>query len=278
MKKGLKIFAIVLGVIMLFLIYYIGMIAKPNTVLNYNEIDTETDNMEFNMNAVIVKVENKLLYVVKTDDTDELITLAFTEDIGYEEYQEIEIYFDGIILESYPAQLGNVGKIEIIKDKSDLEIPEEILKFCYSSSDNVNVELLELTCNGIELNIIDSNNMEYNYSHNYKIYEKVKNENYPEEGYKIGETTENSTAGLSGTGLEYIWKEKDTISDILSKDTEIVQENDMQRKFDWTYLYGELESGEYEFVLGDDDSIGIKVPFKIDEDKNVSCDNVEFLY
>ena len=63
MKKGLKIFAIVLGVIMLFLIYYIGMIAKPNTVLNYNEIDTETDNMEFNMNAVIVKVENKLLYV-----------------------------------------------------------------------------------------------------------------------------------------------------------------------------------------------------------------------
>ena len=45
MKKGLKIFAIVLGVIMLFLIYYIGMIAKPNTVLNYNEIDTETDNM-----------------------------------------------------------------------------------------------------------------------------------------------------------------------------------------------------------------------------------------
>ncbi len=278
MKKGLKIFAIVLGVIMLFLIYYIGMIAKPNTVLNYNEIDTETDNMEFNMNAVIVKVENKLLYVVKTDDTDELITLAFTEDIGYEEYQEIEIYFDGIILESYPAQLGNVGKIEIIKDKSDLEIPEEILKFCYSSSDNVNVEILELTCNGIELNIIDSNNMEYNYSHNYKIYEKVKNENYPEEGYKIGETTENSTAGLSGTGLEYIWKEKDTISDILSKDTEIVQENDMQRKFDWTYLYGELESGEYEFVLGDDDSIGIKVPFKIDEDKNVSCDNVEFLY
>ena len=89
MKKGLKIFAIVLGVIMLFLIYYIGMIAKPNTVLNYNEIDTETDNMEFNMNAVIVKVENKLLYVVKTDDTDELITLAFTEDIGYEEYQVI---------------------------------------------------------------------------------------------------------------------------------------------------------------------------------------------
>ena len=278
MKKGLKIFAIVLGVIMLFLIYYIGMIAKPNTVLNYNEIDTETDNMEFNMNAVIVKVENKLLYVVKTDDTDELITLAFTEDIGYEEYQEIEIYFDGIILESYPAQLGNVGKIEIIKDKSDVEIPEEILKFCYSSSDNVNVEILELTCNGIELNIIDSNNMEYNYSHNYKIYEKVKNENYPEEGYKIGETTENSTAGLSGTGLEYIWKEKDTISDILSKDTEIVQENDMQRKFDWTYLNGELESGEYEFVLGDDNSIGIKVQFKIDEDKNVSCDNVEFLY
>lgn len=278
MKKELKIFIIVLSVFLLFLIYYIGMITKHSTVSNYNNINTKSDNMEFKMNAVIVKVENKMLYVVKTNATNELITIAFTEDIGYKEYQEIEIYFDGIILESYPAQLGNVGKIEIIKDKSDVEIPEEILKFCYSSSDNVNVEILELTCNGIELNIIDSNNMEYNYSHNYKIYEKVKNENYPEEGYKIGEDTENSTAGFSGTGLEYIWKEKDTISDILSKDTEIVQENDMQRKFDWTDLYGELENGEYEFVLGDDDSIGIKISFKIDEDKNVSYDNVQFLY
>lgn len=50
-------------------------------------------------------------------------------------------------------------------------------------------------------------------------------------------------------GLEYIWKEVDHVSDILSKDTEEEliyntpnTEVDKQyiRKFNWTKLYGEL--------------------------------------
>lgn len=58
---------------------------------------------------------------------------------------------------------------------------------------------------------------------------------------------------LPGTGVEYIWKEEDKISNILSKDTEetliynlpsITEEENYSvigRKFDWTKLYGKLE-------------------------------------
>lgn len=39
------------------------------------------------------------------------------------------------------------------------------------------------------------------------------------------------------------------------------------RKFDWTSLYGELERGDYEFVLSDDDSTttAIRIIFKVDD-------------
>lgn len=58
---------------------------------------------------------------------------------------------------------------------------------------------------------------------------------------------------LLGTGIEYIWKELDKISDISSEDTReelvynlpMMTENEhyivIGRKFDWTPLYGILE-------------------------------------
>ena len=82
---------------------------------------------------------------------------------------------------------------------------------------------------------------------------KVKNENYTGVGEQIGENTNNSTAGYTGTGTEYIWKELDKISDISSESTEetltynlpsIKEGEDYYlidgRKFNWTKLYGTL--------------------------------------
>ena len=86
-----------------------------------------------------------------------------------------------------------------------------------------------------------------------EVYEKVKNENYTGVGEPIGENTNNSTAGYTGTGTEYIWKELDKISDISSESTEetltynlpnIKEGEDYYlidgRKFNWTKLYGTL--------------------------------------
>lgn len=261
---------------------------KTNTEqINANSIKSYSSKDGHNgviMDAVVVKVDEESMLVMKVENSNELIRVGFLEkgNIGYKQGQEIEIYYDGMILETYPERLGKIDEIEIIKDKSDVEIPDDILRYCYSSRDNVSVEIAELTNSGIYLKITDINELKYNYSHKYKITKKVKNPNYTGVGYKIGEDTETSTAGFTGTGAEYIWEEIDKISDILYEDTEDIKSNTskelIDRKFDWTQLYGNLESGKYKFYLIDEDCLGITIEFAIDENGNISYNEPQILY
>lgn len=215
----------------------------------------ENDNMRATIKAVVVKVNENNLLAMGIENGTELYSIGIknTEDIEFKKGQEILIYFNGDVMETYPAQLGNIGKIEILKEQSDVQIPDDILRFCYNSKDNVTITISELSNSGITLNIVDTNELPYNYAHSYIINKKVKNENYTGVGEQIGENTNNSTAGYTGTGTEYIWKELDKISDISSESTEetltynlpsIKEGEDYYlidgRKFNWTKLYGTL--------------------------------------
>ena len=215
----------------------------------------ENDNMRATIKAVVVKVNENNLLAMGIENGTELYSIGIknTEDIEFKKGQEILIYFNGDVMETYPAQLGNIGKIEILKEQSDVQIPDDILRFCYNSKDNVTITISELSNSGITLNIVDTNELPYNYAHSYIINKKVKNENYTGVGEQIGENTNNSTAGYTGTGAEYIWKELDKISDISSESTEetltynlpnIKEGEDYYlidgRKFNWTKLYGTL--------------------------------------
>ena len=166
----------------------------------YNEkYNNESNNMEATLKAVVIKVSENHLLAMGIENNTELYSIGSGnfKDIKFEKGQEILVYFNGSIMESYPAQIGNVGKIEIIKDKSDIEIPDNIIRFCYNTKDKVNVTISEMTNTGITLTIIDSNELPYNYSHSYIINKKVKNEKYTGVGQKIGEDTENSTSGFT---------------------------------------------------------------------------------
>ena len=161
--------------------------------------EQENDNMQATLKAVVVKVNENNLLAMGIENGTELYSIGLKniKDIELKKGQEILIYFSGYVMESYPAQLGNIGKIEIIKDKSDVSIPDDILRFCYNSKDNVTITISELTKSGITLNIKDTNELPYNYSHSYIINKKVKNENYTGVGEQIGENTNNSTAGYT---------------------------------------------------------------------------------
>ena len=54
-----------------------------------------------------------------------------------------------MIMESYPAQIDNVQKIEIVQEKSNIEIPDYILRYCYSSKENVVVSINDFTKSSI---------------------------------------------------------------------------------------------------------------------------------
>ena len=167
---------------------------------NYKEkYDDKNNNMEATLKAVIVRADENHLLVMGVSNGAELYSIGLKDftDSTYKKGQEILVYFDGNVMESYPTQLGNIGKIEIVKDKSDIQIPDNIIRFCYNSKDKVNVTVTDLTNSGITLTITDTNELQYNYSHSYTINKKVKNENYTGVGQKVGEDTGNSIAGFT---------------------------------------------------------------------------------
>ena len=172
--------------------------------VNFNKIaDAENDNMKATIKAVVVKVNENNLLAMGIENKMELysIGLKTAQNIKFEKGQEILVYFNGTVMESYPAQIGNIERIETIKEKSNTQIPDDIMRFCYNSKDKVNVVITELTNSGITLTITDTNDLQYNYSHSYRINKKVKNKNYIDKGEKIGEDTQNSTSGFTRNRL-----------------------------------------------------------------------------
>lgn len=184
-------------IILLIVLWFSGIIPKQ---IGYSKnYGTEIDNTKATTKAVIVKVNENSLLVSDAENMMLLYSVGTKnfKNIEFEKGQEILIYHSGDIMESYPAQFGNVGKIEITEKQSTKQIPDDIIRFCYNTTDNVSISVNEFTRSGITLTITDKNELPYEYSHSYKINKKVKNENYTGAGQKIGEDTENTTAGFT---------------------------------------------------------------------------------
>lgn len=167
---------------------------------NYREkYSEENNNMKATIKAVVVKVNDNNILAMDIDKASELYSVGTknTPNIELKKGQEILIYFNGDVMESYPAQLGNIGKIEVIKEESSTQIPDNVIRYCYNSRDNVNITISELTSSTISLTITDKNKLPYIYAHSYKINKKIKNKDYTGVGQKIGEDTENSTSGFT---------------------------------------------------------------------------------
>ena len=70
--------------------------------------------------------------------------------------------------------MEKIEKIEVVKDKGDVDIPYSALRYCFSSRDNVEVSVDELTKSGISFIINDKNEYKYEYDNEYSIFKKNK--------------------------------------------------------------------------------------------------------
>lgn len=197
MKKA--IVSSIISIILIIGIIAIGTycIKNLNTVSYDDPVVTETNNIEMTpLSAIVVNVKDNYLAVMGTKDND-LYTVSYSKDNNtkFKQGQEILIYFDGIIAQSYPAQIHNVSKVDIAKEKSDIEIPENAIKRLCNSVNNVSVSLTELTKTRISFTLIDTNELPYGgYSNNYTISKKNDEVRYVKEAEnKIVPATDNST-------------------------------------------------------------------------------------
>lgn len=227
-----------------------------------------TRNIVAKKTAVIVKVNEDSLDVMGIEDSNDLLTVNFAEEgnIGFKQGQEILIYFNGKIEN---RKIENTGKIEIIKEKSDIEIPESAIREFYSSIDNVELSINSITKTGIDFTIRDTNEIPYNFSNNYTISRKIVKEIPPVEDTWMTQST------MSTEGVEISWKEVQKTSNITCESTgtfEEIDENTTRKIYDWSNLFGELESGEYEIIFSEEElNERIYISFELDENGKGTC-------
>lgn len=254
MKESIKIIVLILVTLITLCLIGLGIYFYRSSFLK--EPDGLSIDNESTFKAIVVKVYENSLGVMDIQNTKELYSVSFANDgnIGFKQGQEVLIYFDGMIAQSYPAQIHNVNKIEIIKEKSDIAIPDDVLQYYYNSTKNVTISLTELTKTRVSLTINDKNENPYNYDNIYCI--NKKNKKAGNNNIDLNQTSKaliNATPSYVGESLEAIWEEAPRISNISSEKTLVFEDNPNKntfvKTFDWSSIYGELESGEYEFVL-----------------------------
>ncbi len=245
--------------------------------------------------AVVVRADDDFLMIYGNGIDFCSCGLKKTGNIGFKMGQEIELYGKDIMVsETYPGQLTGVEKIKITKEQSNIDIPEEYIRYCYASKDKVNISVLEITPSGITYMIEDNNEYKnaYIFSDDYLIIKKNKeieeeNKQIRENNRKIIEEKEKeqkhieqtnywpSSEGLGLSSVKDEWEEVKKISNILSKDTGIYKNEDNKyiKKYDWTNLYGTLGEGEYKFNAGkyspNEKHFEFTINFKIDENGQV---------
>ena len=283
MKRGLKVLIIILVILVVVAIAI--LLVKHFTTnevsneLTGNSISYDNADAIATMDVVIAKVDDKSLGVINKDDPNDILTASIPEgDTNeYKQNQEVRVYFDGTINESYPGSFGKVSKIEILKESSEVTIPEKVLKYFYSSRDNVSVSNINVTQTGISFEIKDTNELKYEYTNTYALYKKnPKAEQVETPSMPI--VTGNTTSSYEGSGIP-LWVEATKVSDAQSEDTvtsENVSEDNVRKTCDWTNIYGKLESGEYDFSLTSE-RFYIRIKFSINENGEVSNVTYDFM-
>lgn len=261
MKKVCKFFIIILLIIIL------GLVGLQLWIY--------LDHTKANKKLVVVKSYVESFYGV--DEKGELYKISFGKprNINGKELkmgQEIEIYWHGMINSSSPPIIGGVRKYKILKEESDIKIPEYAMQHCYNTPTNVMVHVSEISNEKIEFRILDTNEIPYEYDFGYSLFKKnIENEEYNnkliEENKKEREekstTKKGSVTTKTNTVEPYnpdISKYKTVWESVNQKEIASIEEMikivdntpghfDIEGKVNWKYLYGTLEQGEYQFVL-----------------------------
>ena len=171
-RMNKKVIMVLIGIILLItgIIYY--MFSNEGSTLIYER--KLNNNMSATKKAVIVKALPNTLWVMEPENYDDLIEVTYSEENNskFKQGQEILIYYnkEWQLDKSLKILIMNVGKIEILKEKSEVEIPKNMIIACYNSKDNIEVFDIAITDKKLEYKIKDTNDYQYEISESYEIY------------------------------------------------------------------------------------------------------------
>jgi len=205
--------------------------------------------------AVVIRVDEKYLEVMElVEDNWNLYTIKYStnDNINFKQGQEILIYYneESIIEQSGGTISKNdIKKIKILKEKSDTEIPNELLRRVFSSTANISISIEDISLTGVSLIIKDTNDYKYGEYTKYDIYKK-------------------NNSSLNGNS----WEEVPRISaDEKEVSSVNIDNNTVKKVYSWKNSYNKLESGEYMFQIASSEKpfVYIKIQFTIDENDKI---------
>lgn len=168
---------IIAGIIIICEICFIIYKKRSDITLGTPAIYVEEygDNMSRKERALVLKVEEDKLYIMRLENgAGSFAGVKFAKEgnIGFRMGQEILIYHSGRYETKNYMIYNDVGKIEIIAEKSDVSIPHGAMNTFYNTYDNVKIAIDEITKSEITFTITDNNEYLYDYSKGYRIYKK----------------------------------------------------------------------------------------------------------
>lgn len=256
MKKAFKV---LIFIVILVLIIFIGIYLK-NYFIGKENLNIGKEKLRL---VVIGKVDFQEILAV--DENGNLLQVRLKEIKKWSDLdkfvigEEIIIYYDGVITETYPAKINNVSSYVILNKKSDIEIPENVKKRYDNSTTNVMVHVSEISSEKLEFRILDTNDISYEYDLDCSLSKKNEEKNMFE---KIELTREIA------------------MSDIIEIVDSTPGHFDMEGKVNWIDVYGTLEQGEYQFILKNKERElhfkTIEFNFVVEHDGVVICDPPEF--
>lgn len=256
MKKAFKV---LIFIVILVLIVFVGIYFKNNS-FGKEKLNIGKEKLRL----VVIGIWD-FQEILAVDENGNLLRVQlkelklWNEMDKFERGQEIEIYYDGVITETYPGKITNVSSYKILKEKSDIEIPEEVKKRYDNSTANVMVHVRNISNEKLEFRILDTNEISYKYDFDCSLSKKNEEKNIFE-------------------------KIEPTVNITMDEVIEIVDSTpghfDMEGKIDWTDIYGMLNPGEYQFILKNKEREIhfeiIEFNFVVEENGKAICNPPEF--
>ena len=222
---------------------------EPEIEVGEPDIATISYEGTFKTRAVVVRPEENLLVVMPTISNDEY---RYQEEFIYEtesnvelkQGQEVEITFhynETSEIYIYDAIIENV---EILKEESNIKIPQDVIVNAYSSKDNVKISFDSgyINNSGMKFTITDTNEYKYDYDiMEYKLYKY----NPPPTTTEVIETEE----GMATPGYDP-WPKITRINNLSTEQNYTIDGNgQINLEINWSEIYGELEEGQYMLTL-----------------------------
>ena len=266
MKK--IIFGIILILLIVIIINFsvVLYIKSKNNQNDYNNLSSNyySDNTEKTLDAVVIKVEKLELIVgeIRENNIGAIYVVSKNDyNVEYKMGQEIKVlYAEKKGKLAIQNHIIDVKRIEILKEKSDIVIPEKYLIDYYSSKDNIETKLNKLTCSEISFDIYDKNKYPYNYAKDYRIIKY--NEEDDDSNFQI-------LKNISNNSIE------DTM-EIQIDEGEMTKH--LKYNINWKNIFDELEKGRYKFTLQYDKLEPLKIlsiQFLVKENNEIEIKDYE---